>query len=142
MKALFTRRFSGRRAVRAGRFRASGNIGAKAVYHPLTQYRVILQQDAPKAVTQFCEGVILVGFSGIFQDLVFVIVGNRLISFSGANSGKACKIDRGVKVLKDADFGFAGEILQLKFGFESIVGCLNALTFEIQLCGLIQRKLI
>ena len=73
---------------------------------------------------------------------VFVIVGNHLISLSGANCGKTCKIDCGVKILKDADLGFAGEILQLKFGFEGIIGCLNTPAFEIQLRGLIQRKLI
>ena len=93
-----------------------------------------------KAVTQFCDGSILTGLSGIFQIFVFVIVGNYLISLSGTERGKASKIDRGIKILKNVKLSFAGGIFQLKFGLEGIIGRLDAPALEIQLSGLLPRK--
>ena len=122
-------------------FWTSSNVGAKAVKHQIAQNWVILEEDTPKAVAQFSNGTILVGFSGIFQIFVFVIVGNLLISLSNTKCGKASKVNGGIKILTDADFGFAGEILQLKFGFEGIIGNLNTPAFEIELSSLLQREL-
>jgi len=77
----------------------------------LAQDEILLQNNEEKAVPEFGNGAVHIGFSGVFEIFTLVSILDYFRSISGTDHSEPRDVDGGIKILANAHRRLAGEIL-------------------------------
>ncbi len=97
VESLIARGFAKRRAARADRFRAQGNISAKLLEHGIPEKGIIVQEDGAKVPAKLGNGPVQIGLSGMLQRFLPVSILNGAGGLGGTNLREPHPINRAKK---------------------------------------------